>query len=69
MLQAEREQKAVLEIDRKEQERLLAEAQAKLEQLERDKAAAADKMQVRDSNTVTYYCFRKLKYIYRDKIK
>lgn len=47
MLRAEREQKAVLEGDRKEQERLLAEAKARLEQLELDKAAAAEKMQVR----------------------
>lgn len=46
ILQAEREQKAVLESDRKEQERLLAEAHARLQQLECDKAAAAGKMQV-----------------------
>ena len=46
MLQAEREQKAVLESDRKNQEKMLADAQARLEQLELDKAAAADKMQV-----------------------
>lgn len=46
ILRAEREQKAVLESDRREQKRLLAQAQARLQQLECDKAAAAGKMQV-----------------------
>lgn len=46
-LREEREQKASLQSDREEQERLLREAKEKLEQLERDKIAAADKMQVR----------------------
>ena len=46
MLRAEREQKAELEVDKKEQERILQEAKAKLEQLERERAAAAEKMQV-----------------------
>ena len=46
LLKAEREQKAVLQSDREEQERLLSEAKEKLEQLERDKKAAAEQMQV-----------------------
>lgn len=46
MLKAEREQKAVLEGDRKEQERLLAEAKRRLEELELERLAAEDKMQV-----------------------
>ena len=46
LLMAEREQKAVLEGDKKEQDRLLQEAQQRLDQLERYRNAASDKMQV-----------------------
>ena len=46
MLRAEREQKAVLESDRLEQERLLSDAKHRLQELELERLAAEEKMQV-----------------------
>lgn len=61
MLRTEREQNAMLEGDRREQERLLSDAKRRLQELELERLAAEEKMQVGcDRSVAVRYLLRYL---------